>query len=146
MTRNARICLLSRYFHSFTHRNKFAHKIVMAHWIDSSSCNVVNTSLPARSSPDLAKHDCCHRSFQLSPCNFFIVSLKSSSAGSTKCIPHNFLALSSFGFSMPHFCFRCDRFPKPCTPIWIFFIRSWTRVHASDKSRSSSTSSSWNWE
>ena len=35
----------------------------------------------------------------------FIVSLNPSSFGSTKNIPHNCLALSSFGFSIAHLCF-----------------------------------------
>ena len=34
-----------------------------------------------------------------------MVCLNSSSFGSMKKIPHNFLALSSFGFSIAHFCF-----------------------------------------
>ena len=36
---------------------------------------------------------------------FQIVSLNSSSAGSMKSMPRNVLALSSFGFSIAHFCF-----------------------------------------
>ena len=36
---------------------------------------------------------------------FFMVCLNSSSSGSMKKIPRNLLALSSFGFSMIHFCF-----------------------------------------
>ena len=36
---------------------------------------------------------------------FFMMFLKSSPAGSMKKIPRNFLALSTFGFSIAQFCF-----------------------------------------
>ena len=47
------------------------------------------------------KHCCCHRNFQLSKSIFH----DASSSGTVKKIPRNLLALSSFGFSMAHFCF-----------------------------------------
>ena len=51
------------------------------------------------------RHCCWHRNFELSTSIFQKKSLNSSSSGSTKKIPRDLLALSSFGFSMAHFCF-----------------------------------------
>ena len=92
------------------------------------------------------------------PRTFFMVCLNSSSSGSMKKIPHNCLALSSFGLSIAHFCFAL-RFDASdicfhrsghtlsglevvCFPVkWPFIQpnKSCEIVHASDNSRSSST-------
>ena len=50
------------------------------------------------------RHCCWHRNFQLLRA-FFMKRLNYSSSGSMKKIPRNCLALSSFGFSIVHFCF-----------------------------------------
>ena len=52
------------------------------------------TGFTVRTSPDLAKHGCFHRNFQLF-CALWMVSLNSASVGSIKEIPPNILALSS---------------------------------------------------
>ena len=50
-----------------------------------------------------ARHCCRHRNFQLP--TSVLMFLKSSSSGSMKNIPCNFLALSNFRFSIAHVCF-----------------------------------------
>ena len=52
-----------------------------------------------------ARHCCWHRNCQLPTSVFFMMSLKSLSSSSMKKIQRNFLASSSFGFSIAHFCF-----------------------------------------
>ena len=75
----------------------------------------------------LTRHCCWHRNFPTFYELFFIVCpLNSSSSGSMKKIPRNCLALSSFGFSIAHFCFallfRCIRHLLP--HFWRYIVGS----------------------
>ena len=56
---------------------------------------------------------CWHRTFPTLYESFYIVWLNSSSSGSMKKIPRNCLVLSSFGFSIVHFCFAFS-LHQPC--------------------------------
>ena len=114
-----------------------------------------------------ARHCCLHRNFQL-PTHIFIISMNSSSAGSMKWIPRNFLAVSSFGFSIARFCFSlrfdasdifpnfwpqrvwsgcrllsCQSLPGPSISIRLFFssniVNHVKPVHMSYNSRSPSS-------
>ena len=57
---------------------------------------------------------------------FFMVCSNSSSSGSMKKIPRNCLALSSFGFSIAHFCFALRFDASEMLPhIWPYVVGSW---------------------
>ena len=62
------------------------------------------TGFPVLTKLKSTRHCCWHRNLQLST-SIFHFSLNSSSSSSMKKIPRDLLALSSFGFSMAHFCF-----------------------------------------
>ena len=55
-------------------------------------------------------------------CAFFMISSNSPSSGSMKKIPGNLLALSSFGFSIVHFCFSYVLMHQTCVSTFLAII------------------------
>ena len=85
----------------------------------------ITAGFPAAMYWCFTRHCCWHRDFPLSTSVFHDVF--KSSFGSTKKIPRNFLALSSFGFSIAHFyfcfAFRCIRHMLPHVRPYILVLR-----------------------
>ena len=97
----------------------------------------IATSFLVRSSPDLARHCCWHRNFQLSPRifdSFFELRIhwinEVNTAQSSSVVKLNLPALSSFGLSIAHFWFSFVSLLLTCLSIslatssqaWMSFV------------------------